>query len=244
VAAKKKAASGGNSKFIGVLAVVALVGGGAIAWVLSNSGAKAVELDPSLPPPAPAGYVIGSPDAPVEIIEFADFECPGCAQFATLTTLDVKARLVESGQARFRFVDLPLTSIHPNTLAAHNAAACANDQGRFWEMHDRLFYGQGEWNTQATSNPVRVLKGYASELGLDTKTFNSCLDSRKHQAQIDANRQEAERLRVAGTPTVIIGKRMIYQRMGYDIIKAYVDTATTEAAAGTGETLFRAGGGN
>ncbi len=238
MAAKKKAASGGNSRFIGILAVIAIVGGGAIFWAISNSGPSAVTLDPNAPPPSPEGYVMGSPDAPVEIIEFGDFECPGCGHFATVTEPDVRERLVATGQARFRFVDLPLTSIHPNTLAAHNAAACANDQGKFWEMHDRIFYGQVEWNTQATANPGRVLKGYAKELGLDSREFDSCLDSRRHQRQIEANRMEAERLRVGGTPTFIIGSRMISQRFSYDVIKAYVDTAAAEAAAGNAVRLF------
>ncbi len=238
MAAKKKPASGGNSKFLGALAVVVLGGGGAIAWVLSNSGATSVALDPNAPPPAPAGYVIGSPDAPVEVIEFADFECPGCAHFATLTAPDVKARLVASGQARFRFVDFPLVDIHPNSLAAHNAAACANEQGKFWEMHDKLFYGQADWSAQGTSSPGRLLKGYAKDLALDTDAFNRCLDSRKYQAQIDANLAEGRRLGVGGTPTMIIGSRMIFTRMSYDVVKAYVDSAAADVAAGRAGSRF------
>jgi protein-disulfide isomerase len=240
VASKKSAAKGGNSKFVGLLVGVALVGAASIAWVVSNSGPTAVEIDPSLPPPAPAGYVIGSPDAPVEIIEFADFECPGCAYFATMTAPDVKQRLVDAGLARFRFVDFPLVNIHPNTLVAHNAAACANDQGQVWAMHDRLFYGQTEWAATGTSSPARVIKGYAKELGLDTKAFDSCLDERRHQRQIDANLKEGERLRVAGTPTIIIGQRMLYQRLSYDVLKAYVDSAAADVAAGQGGSRFGA----
>jgi protein-disulfide isomerase len=238
VAAKKKAASGGNSRFIAMLAVVAVVGGGAIAWVVSGSGTKSVALDPNAPPPRPAGYVVGSPDAPVEIIEFADFECPGCGHFATVTEPDVMQRLVASGRARFRFVDFPL-SIHPNAIAAHNAGACANEQGKFWEMHDRIFYGQVEWNTQATSNPGRVLKRYASDLGLDTKAFNACFDSRRYQTQIEANRLEGERLRVPGTPTFIIGNRLVYQGgNSYDVLQAYVDSAAADVAAGVAQRAF------
>jgi protein-disulfide isomerase len=240
VAAKKKAASGGNSRFLTILAAVAVVGGGGITYVVMNSGPKAVELDPSAPPPKPQGYVMGSPEAPVEIIEFADFECPGCGHFATVTEPDIRERLVATGLARFRFVDLPLTSIHPNTLVAHNAAACANDQGKFWELHDRIFYGQTEWSTQATGNPTKVIKGYAKEIGLDQGAFDDCLDTRRHQRQIDANRLEAERLRVQGTPTFIIGNRMVYAGMSYDVIKAYVDSAAADVAAGTAQRRFGA----
>lgn len=238
MAAKKKPASGGNSRFLAILAAVAVVGGGAITWVVTQSGPKAVALDPNAAPPKPAGYVMGSPDAPVEIIEFADFECPGCGHFATVTEPDVRERLVASGQARFRFVDFPIVSIHPNTLAAHNAGACANEQGKFWEMHDRIFYGQVEWNTQATSNPGKVLKKYAEEVGLDAKAFGSCLDERRFQAQIEANRLEGQRLRVQGTPTFIVGNRMVYAGMNYDVLRAYVDSAAADVKAGINQRAF------
>jgi hypothetical protein len=112
------------------------------------------------------GQLLGDPNAPVQIVEFADFECRGCAQFAIGHRADVRTRIVTAGLASFRFYDFPL-EIHPNSPKAHMAAACAADQGKFWEMHDRVFAGQNDWNTRATRNPKGVFEGYAREIGLD-----------------------------------------------------------------------------
>jgi protein-disulfide isomerase len=106
----------------------------------------------------------------VKIIEFADFECPGCGNFATVTEPDVRKRIIEPGLANMTFYDFPLPQ-HKNSRAAHNAAACAADQGKFWEMHDRLFNSQDQWNTQATDNPKPFFEKYASDMGLDAKTW-------------------------------------------------------------------------
>jgi protein-disulfide isomerase len=215
VARKKGASKQASSKaFGGILALVAIAGVATIGYVVSRP-AKVVTLDPSLAPAEAAGIVKGSPDAVVEVIEFADFECPGCAYFATLTEPDVMSRLVDAGEIRFRFMDLPL-DIHPNSVAAHNAAHCANEQGRFWEMHDQIFQTQDKWNTQATQNPKRVLEGIAKGLGMDMSRWNECFDSGRMLPQIAANRNEATRLRVRSTPTFIIGGQMIPGAISYD----------------------------
>ena len=122
----------------------------------------------------------------MQILEFADFECPGCGNFATVTEPDVRKRIIEAGLANFTFYDFPLP-MHKNSQAAHNAAACAADQNKFWEMHDRLFGTQDQWNTQATDNPKPFFEKYASDIGLDTKAWESCFDDRKHQGRILAN---------------------------------------------------------
>jgi uncharacterized membrane protein len=109
------------------------------------------------------GFVLGSDSAPVEIVEFADFQCPACARFAILTASDVKARLVERGLARLRFHDFPLPN-HGNAMPAHLAAACAGEQDEFWAMHDQLFYNQGRWSRE--SRPARRFREYARAIGL------------------------------------------------------------------------------
>ena len=106
-----------------------------------------------------------------------------------------------------------------------NAAACANDQGKFWEMHDRLFEGQNDWNTQATKDPVSVMKGYAKEIGLDLSRWQSCVDEAKHLGRIKGNREEALRRNIQSTPTFIIGDKMVPGAITYDTFKAYVDSA-------------------
>lgn len=221
--AKKSASK--NSSFGAILAVVAVVGVGALGWVISRPKAV-LTLDPStLPRVAAQGILKGNPDAPVQVIEFADFECPACANFATITGPDVMTRLVETGEVAFRFMDLPLTDIHPNSVPAHNAAHCANEQGKFWEMHDQLFAGQFDWNTQATRNPKAKFKDYAGAIGLNVSQWEECYDSGRMLAQILANREEAVRMRVGSTPTFIIGNRMVPGSVPYDQFRQYVEQA-------------------
>jgi protein-disulfide isomerase len=226
--ARKPSAS--NSPFGAILAVLGVIGVATLGWVVSRP-AKTLTLDPAtLPTVAAAGILKGDPFAPVQVLEFADFECPGCAYHATVTGPDVMQRLVATGEVSFRFFDLPLTDIHPNSVAAHNAAHCSNEQGKFWEMHDRLFSGQNEWNAQATKRPKRVFERYARAIGLDVEAWNECYDSGRMLAVINANRNEASRLRISVTPTFIIGNRMVNRAIPYDQFRAYVLEAKAMAA--------------
>jgi len=226
----KQTAKGSTNRFFVLLGLVALVGVIALGTLVARSRAnRVVTRDPSLPAVKAEGYVMGSPSAPVEIVEFADFECPGCAQFATLTEPDVRTRLIQTGQARFRFIDLPL-DIHRNTLTAHLAAACANDQGKFWPMHDAIFSVQDRWNTQATSDPRDVIDGLAKQVGLDMGAYESCMDSRKHLARIQANAAEAARQNIPSTPTFIIGGKQVNGAIGWDEFKKAVDDAAAAAS--------------
>jgi protein-disulfide isomerase len=226
VAVKKSA----SSKNFGVL--LALVGLGGIAvlgWVTTRP-VKTLVLDPATMPRLTAmGIVKGDTNAPVQIIEFADFECPGCGYYATVTGPDVTRLLVETGEVSFRFMDLPLSG-HLNAVPAHNAAHCANEQGKFWEMHDRIFIGQHEWNTQATNRPKKVFEGYAQETGLDVAAWNECYDSERMLPQILANRTEGERLGVRFTPTFIIGGRLVERNISFDQFRQYVLEAKVQAA--------------
>ena len=187
MAQARKTPNAAKQRFVLILVVIAVAGAAGLGWVATRpKGSSAVAIDPNLPPAKAEGYLIGREDAPVKIIEFADFECPACGQFATLTEPDVRARLVATGLASVRFFDFPL-AMHKNTWSASNAAACADDQGKFWEMHDRLFYAQDLWNGGATSSPEKKMKAFAEELGLDKKKFNECFDSQVHYPRIKAS---------------------------------------------------------
>lgn len=218
--------------FLTLVALVALAGGAALYLVTRPSAPEAIAVDPSAPPADVAGYVYGNPDAPITIAEYADFECPGCGQFAILHAPDIKKRVVDGGQAKFVFYDFPL-AMHPNAMAAHLAAACANEQGKFWDMHDRIFLAQPEWNTQATGNPKKVLADIAQETGLDTNQWNECFDNRRHLGTIEANRNAGIKLGVNSTPTLMIGDRMYPGGLTSDQIKFIVDSmvAAMPAAA-------------
>lgn len=213
------------------LGAVAVIGIGALVWQSTKSGGKAVAVDPSLPPLQAQGYVHGSPTAPIEVIEFADFECPGCGQFATITEPDVRTRLINTGQVRFRFMDYPLPN-HKNTMDAHLAAACANDQGKFWEMHDLIFQNQDRWNGEATGRPRGVLGDLARRLSLDMSKYDACMDAETHRSQIEANQREGERRQVGVTPTFIIAGKLIPGALPYDRFKKLVDEAIAAAPKG------------
>ncbi|HZF67520.1 MAG TPA: thioredoxin domain-containing protein [Gemmatirosa sp.] len=230
-----KAARGASSRrgFLLALLAVAVLGVAAITWATSRGAqADVVTVDPRAAAGAKAdGYVMGSESAPVEIVEFADFECPGCGQFATVTEPDVRERLVRTGKARFRLFDFQVNPIHRNAPAASLAAACAADQGKFWEMHDRIFAGQNEWNTQATSSPKTVFAGYARAIGLNATTWEQCYDARTHMGRLAAHSEEAVRRGVGSTPSFIIADKQLAGAQPYDVIKAYVDSAAARAPA-------------
>ena len=211
-----------NSKPFGaILAVVGLIGVIAIGYVMSRPP-KIITLVPGSGANLGAkGVVVGSPDALVEVVEFADFECPGCGYFAAIEEPDIMARLVATGEMRFRFMDFPL-SIHRNAVAAHNAAACANDQGKFWEMHDAIFRNQDKWNGQAARDPKRALMQIARDAGVDVDNWETCFDSGSKLPQIEANRAAGERLRVGSTPSFKIGDQIIPGSLTYDQMRGYV----------------------
>ncbi|MGH7664919.1 MAG: DsbA family protein [Gemmatimonadaceae bacterium] len=210
-----------------MLALVATVGVAAIVYAATRPDAAPVTtVADGTPLPEAQGYLLGDPNAPVQIIEFADFQCPACATFAIVTEPDVRERLVNTGQASYRFFDFPLPQ-HQNSIEASLAAACANEQAKFWEMHDGIFRQQNEWMFER--NPKDVFEGVAQRIGLDAERWESCYDSREYERQILANKAAGERRGIQSTPTFIIGGRMTAGSISYDAIKALVDSAAARA---------------
>lgn len=217
-----------NTGFMIALAGIVVAGGGFMWWKSQQKEAPAFTMpsvaDSSLAKNA-RGYTTGSATAKVEIVEFGDFECPTCGTFATVTEPDVRKLLVNTGIARFTFYDYPLTNLHENTLVASNAAACADDQSKFWEMHDAIFEGQFEWNGIATKNPRGVISTYAQRLGLDMAKWDACMNANTHAERIRANFALGTTKAVRGTPTFFINGTQLETNGTYDNIKAAVDAA-------------------
>ena len=229
--------------FFWVLGLIALVGVAAIGYVTTKPKASSEVRDVADTAAAgPAqGYLIGKVDAPVKILEFADFECPSCGGFATVTEPDVRSRIIDPGLANLTYFDFPLTQ-HKNTLAASNAAACADEQGKFWPMHDRIFQAQDEWNGEATDAPKAFFKRYAGEVGLDVAKWETCFDARKYQPRINANLADGLRRGVNSTPTFVIGNKLYAGMQSYDALKRIVDSvAKTAPAAATASSTPAAG---
>ena len=212
------------------IGLFAVIGIGALGYLTTRPKVTSTVIDPTLPALKAEGYLLGSPSAPLEVIEFADFECPGCGQFATITEPDVRTNLVNTGKIRIRFMDYPLP-MHRNTWDASLAAACANDQGKFWEMHDVIFMNQDRWNGETTNKPRSVLSDLAKGLGLDMSKYDDCMDKETHRAKVQSHLQEAERRQVTQTPTFIIGGLRIPGALPYDSFKKYVDDAMAKLPA-------------
>jgi protein-disulfide isomerase len=208
-------AAGGRSltPFYIVLGLVAVVG---IGFLLSRSkggGAGNAALAPTAVEVDPAemaqvkGISIGRDDAPVVIYEFADFQCPGCGQFATFVTPLIRERLVEPGLVRFVYYDFPL-AMHPYSFLASRAARCANEQGKFWEYSDVLYGRQPRWSIERSA-PVASFIEYAGEIGLDRPAFEACLKSDRYADEVTRNLRLGESLHVQGTPTLFINGKQL-----------------------------------
>jgi len=148
----------------------------------------------------------GSANAPVTIIEFSDFHCPYCKKVQpTLSRI-----LSEYGdRVRLAYRDFPLDQLHPSARKAAEAARCANDQGKFWEFHDKL-YGGG------TDASPETLTRLAREIDMDVVAFQQCLSTGKHRSDIDRDIQEASSLGVTGTPGFFINGRLISGAQPYE----------------------------
>jgi protein-disulfide isomerase len=154
---------------------------------------------------------IGAKDAPVVALEYADFQCPYCKQFADGPELQLKKDYVDTGKVRFVFRHLAF--IGDESFGAAEAAECANEQGRFWEYHDTLFAKQGAENSGAFSQVN--LKRFAADLGLDTPSFNQCLDSGKYRSKVGQEVDSASQLGVTSTPTLFVNGQFVKNGSDY-----------------------------
>jgi protein-disulfide isomerase len=209
-------------RFYGLLATVAVLGGGAI-WYSSQRNSPP---PPSATAPVPAstdgfrGYTLGSASAPIEVTEYSDFECPFCASFATVQMPVVREQLIVPGKVRWRYRDFPLQS-HRYSRYAALAAQCAGEQGKFWEMHDQLF-GQHQW-AQTGDNPRSLFRDFARSVGVDLEKYDACMDSQRYAGRIEASVQEGEAAGVRGTPSFFVNGRP-FARATSDDFKALVDS--------------------
>ena len=153
--------------------------------------------------------VIGDPNATISIIEFSDFQCPFCARFHIQTLPSILEEYVDQGKVKLIFRDFPIQNIHPNALPASVAAECANEQGKFKEMHDKLFDNQQEWSGLEMTKTVLLFSQYALEIGVEQEIFDSCLTSGKYIEEIRNDLKDGRDYGVSGTPGFFIGNDQI-----------------------------------
>jgi len=157
------------------------------------AGASAVKITPSSDDP-----LLGDEDAKITVYEFSDFQCPYCSRAFTGAVTELKnSNAFKDGDVNFVYRHLPLNSIHPLAQKAAEASVCAQNQGKFWEYHDRLFLNQ-------QSLDVASLKGHAVELGLNAADFNDCLDSGDGASKVAKDLKSATEAGGRGTPYFVV----------------------------------------
>jgi protein-disulfide isomerase len=135
--------------------------------------------------------VKGDTGAKVTLVEYSDYQCPFCARHVRETAPQLDKEYIQTGKVRHAFLDLPLESIHKSAFKAAEAARCAGDQGRFWEMHDRLF---------ANQKALEPWMPHAEAIGLDAAKFEACMTSAKWAPEIRSRIAQAQAFGISGTP--------------------------------------------
>ena len=139
----------------------------------------------------------GSSSAKVTLVEVSDYHCPFCRRHMQQTQPQIDADYINTGKLQYVFIDYPIQQLHPDAFKSHEAANCAADQGKYWEMHAKLF-------ATPTKDPAQLV-GYAQELGLDGGKLRSCLDSGKYAKPVRDSVARMEQLGVDSTPTFLLG---------------------------------------
>lgn len=214
-------------RFVGTIVLAAIVGAGVLGYAVMRPRASAITVDPTIPAGTAEGHLLGDPLAPVQVMEFGDFECPHCGDWSTITEPDIRERFIKTGIVAFRYFDVPLSGFK-HSYTAHLAASCAEEQGKFWEMHDKLYATQPTWREDVTNDPMSVFRKFATGFGIDVAKWEDCVVKQKPAARIKGNREEGMRLKIQGTPTFVIGDKMI-GAVNFDQFKALVDTALAAA---------------
>src|SRR5215213_3229459 len=224
------ATQAGMKRFYTLFAVLAVVGLGVLGYIVTSTATVSIPANVTVQPSDTsgfAGYVKGSPSAPVEITEFADYQCPFCQTFATLQMPTIEERLIGTGRLRWRYRDFPLQQHSFSRLAAHSAA-CASEQGKYWEQHEHIYEGQAEW---ASGDAADVFRRYAREVGLDLAKYDACMSAGKYAGRIQASYDEGMKAGVSSTPTLLVSGRLYQGRFDSDAISRLVDSLAPRAAS-------------
>jgi protein-disulfide isomerase len=143
-------------------------------------------------------YSIGRADAPLTLVEYSDYQCPFCRQFHIATFEEIKKDYIDTGKLRYVSRNFPL-DMHENAPRAAQAALCAADQGKFWEMRHVMIVNANQ--LQPTN-----INTYAADLKLDVGKMNDCITSGKYRAEVDQNIMEGRGAGVSGTPSFVLGR--------------------------------------
>ena len=192
-----------NSIYIAIVVVIIIVGA---VYFLSGR--------PSYTPNEYKGNYKGSMDANVTMVEYSDFQCQYCGA-AYPTVKQIVEKYGDSIKFQYRHFPLPA---HANAQKAAEASECAADQGKFWDLHDKMFDNQQRLD-------VGSLKSYASSLGFNTTSFNACLDSGVMASRVSFDKGEGQSAGVSGTPTFFINGKKLVGNQPYSTIENAIEDA-------------------
>jgi protein-disulfide isomerase len=199
-----------------------------------NSGSASAAGRGALPPPdsvlarASRGREKGA-GARVSVVEISDFQCPYCRQFFETTYRRFDSAYVKTGKVQLVYINLPLP-MHNQAYGAAEAAMCAGAQGKFWEMHDRLFATQREWGGQADA--AQRFARFALELKLDPAAYRDCVDNDRTAPLILNDAMQATGAGVNGTPAFIVNRtQMLNGAVTFEQLSAAVEAALAAPAA-------------
>ncbi|MFH1850014.1 MAG: DsbA family protein [archaeon] len=226
----------GVSAILGLLLIISVFTGGFKGSPTGDvvKDAMPAEAKPAEPAVAPASAptpapeidmeallddddVKGDADAPVTIVEWSDFECPYCGRFYSQTFGQIDENYIKTGKVKLAFRDFPL-GFHSNAQKSAEAAECAGELGKFWEMHDLLFE-KGVVGGPAT------YKGYAAEIGLEQAAFDDCLDSGKMADEVKKDMADGQAAGIRGTPAFIINGKTVSGAQPYDVFAGAIEDA-------------------
>jgi protein-disulfide isomerase len=155
---------------------------------------------------------LGKADAPLTMVMFTDYQCTFCSRFELQTLPEIKKQYIDTGKLRFVVRDMPMP-FHPNAPKASEAAYCAEEQGKYWEMREKLVANSDKLE-------LGLLPDYAKQVGLDAKKFSACLESGKYAEKVKASTAVAQSLGISGTPTFVIGRSKGDMANGFKLVGA------------------------
>ncbi len=162
----------------------------------------------------------GDDSAPVTIVEFTDYQCPYCSQYFTSTYPQINEQYINTGKVRYMVRDFPLP-FHGNAAIAAQAARCAGDGGKYWEMHEVLFEKQEDWSS---GNPTETFTSYAGDIGINTGSFSDCLSSEKYKQAVDDDLELAQQLGVGGTPGFFINGKLLVGAQPFSAFETEIES--------------------
>lgn len=172
----------------------------------------------------------GSPTAPVRVVEMSDFQCPFCRQFATETFPAIEREFIETGKVQWIFLNLPITEIHPNAVAAAEAAMCSARLGKFWPMHDLIFAHQRRWAT--LRDPGQFLLTFADSLRIPHDSIVPCLSSGATRDLIQRDANTAVRIGANSTPTFLVEGMLMSGAYPIEVFRQVLDSIHRVKTAG------------